>query len=158
MDCIMFLNILCSRTAKFKSFRILMMSTFIKIDRKIRNLKIKRHYRVKKKKKKRKKRGQGYLASGLSSFKVSLSRVSVKGLFNFLLKIYRHIWKAIVMKSSPDWHYISHWDCFPNLHIWETWELSGHAAEQSATMCSAHTENGGGLLHTGGLSGTVCHG
>lgn len=49
MDCIMFLNILCCRTAKFKSFRILTMSTFIKIDRKIRNLKIKRHYRVKKK-------------------------------------------------------------------------------------------------------------
>lgn len=88
----MFLNILCSRTAKFKSFRILMMSTFIKIDRKVRNLKIKRHYRVKKKKKKKtKEKGTGYLASGLSSFKVSLSRVSVKGLFNFLLKIYRHI-------------------------------------------------------------------
>lgn len=52
----MFLNILCSRTAKFKSFRILMMSTFIKIDRKIRNLKIKRHYRVKKKKKKKNER------------------------------------------------------------------------------------------------------
>lgn len=55
----MFLNILCSRTAKFKSFRILMMSTFIKIDRKVRNLKIKRHYRVKKKKKKTKEKGTG---------------------------------------------------------------------------------------------------
>lgn len=34
--------------------------------------------------------------------------------------------------KSADWYAISRWDRLPNLHTWETWELSGHAAEQSA--------------------------